>query len=76
MTSFDIEETYQHIDSIREKLSQHPFINNKNQIKITLSTGIASYGKDGTSLNSLMKKADDRLYMAKSKGRNCIVVTD
>ncbi len=75
MTSSDIDEAYQHINSIRERLSQHPFINNKNQIKITLSAGIAAYGIDGTNLDSLMKKADDRLYIAKSKGRNCIVVT-
>lgn len=76
MTSSDIAEAYEHIDLMRDKLSQNFFVSNKNQIKITLSAGVATYGVDGTNLNSLMKKADDRLYIAKKKGRNCIVVAD
>ncbi|WP_339719660.1 GGDEF domain-containing protein [uncultured Paraglaciecola sp.] len=76
MTSSDIDEAYQHINLIREKLSQHPFIRDNHSIKITMSAGLATYGIDGTSLDSLMKKADERLYMAKSNGRNCIVITD
>lgn len=76
MTSSDIDEAYEHINLMREKLSQHTFISNKDKINITMSAGLATYGIDGTSLDSLMKKADDRLYMAKNNGRNCIVVTD
>lgn len=75
MTSSDINEAYKHIDLMREKLSQKPFIMNNNKINITLSAGLATYGSDGTSLDSLMKKADDRLYKAKDNGRNCIVVS-
>jgi diguanylate cyclase (GGDEF)-like protein len=75
MTSSNIHEAYKHIDFMREKLSQKPFVMNNNKINITLSAGLATYGVDGTNLDSLMKKADDRLYKAKDSGRNCIVVS-
>ena len=76
MTSSDIHAAHKHIDLIRENLSQSPFISNTNPITVTLSAGLATYGIDGTSLDALMNKADDRLYIAKNNGRNCIVVAD
>jgi diguanylate cyclase (GGDEF)-like protein len=76
MTSSDITEAYEHIDLIRENLSTHAFISHKNHIKITLSAGVAAYGIDGDNLDSLMNKADKRLYIAKNNGRNCVVVAD
>lgn len=38
--------------------------------KITVSAGIATYPEDAKSYQSLLKKADKRLYEAKEKGRD------
>jgi diguanylate cyclase (GGDEF)-like protein len=45
--------------------------------KVTLSIGVASIvpNKD-TSINQLMKKADDALYIAKKRGRNQVATND
>lgn len=73
ITSIEPNQTSQHIENIREELSRSPFLSDDITINITLSAGLATYGKDGTSLESLLKKADERLYQAKHNGRNCIV---
>ena len=40
------------------------------EIKVTLSVGLASYPRDGESSDALIAKADKALYQAKSEGRN------
>lgn len=40
---------------------------------LSFSAGIAQYGKDSENIAELIKKADDRLYLAKARGRACIV---
>ncbi|GAB2691195.1 GGDEF domain-containing protein [Aliiglaciecola aliphaticivorans] len=66
-------DSFQQIDSLRKKLMETPFIYNKQKINITFSAGISHYGTDGTDLDELLVKADERLYFAKEKGRNCVV---
>lgn len=39
--------------------------------KITLSIGVTEYA-DGESMNDFIKRADQAMYVAKGKGRNCI----
>lgn len=46
------------------------------QIKITVSMGVASMSDSRTTLKQLLASADSALYDAKSKGRNCIVNID
>lgn len=41
--------------------------------QITASAGVASYPQDGQSLDELMKAADQALYCAKDRGRNCTI---
>jgi two-component system, cell cycle response regulator len=42
-------------------------------IRITASFGTASYsGESGNDIDLLIKRADDALYLAKNKGRNCV----
>ena len=40
--------------------------------QITVSAGVAQY-REGDSQESLFKRADDCLYQAKKRGRNCVV---
>ena len=43
---------------------------------ITVSIGVACYGKDGKTPLELFHRADHRLYAAKQSGRNCIVTSE
>jgi len=44
---------------------------NLNTTNLTISIGVASAPKDGTTTTSIMKMADNALYKAKEGGRNC-----
>ncbi|MFT2089522.1 GGDEF domain-containing protein [Paraglaciecola sp. 2405UD69-4] len=73
MTCSDAKEAHQHVERIRKRLAENPLIHDNLKIPITLSAGLATYNLDGTNLNTLIKKADERLYTAKKNGRNRIV---
>jgi diguanylate cyclase (GGDEF)-like protein/PAS domain S-box-containing protein len=45
-------------------------------IDVTVSIGVASYGKDTSSLEALLRYADDSMYQAKNRGRNRVVFMD
>jgi diguanylate cyclase (GGDEF)-like protein/PAS domain S-box-containing protein len=45
-------------------------------IDVTVSIGVASYSKDISSLEALLRHADDSMYQAKNAGRNQVVVMD
>lgn len=54
-------------ERLRKRVSQIPFVE-----QITVSLGIAYYGKDGTTIHDLYNNADKALYNAKENGRNQI----
>jgi diguanylate cyclase (GGDEF)-like protein len=53
------------------RVSGHQFQDDP-QRRLTISAGIAVYPGDGDSARELLSRADDRLYLAKSEGRNRI----
>jgi len=53
-----------------EMLSQHPI---DQAGHVTASFGVATYSSDET-VRELIHRADDALYTAKNKGRNCVVM--
>lgn len=55
-------------NKIREHLAQQRFLTGK---QITLSAGVAEFGKD-ENYHSMLKRLDDSLYSAKQSGRNTI----
>lgn len=42
------------------------------EIKVTVSVGVATYPEDGKNITEIIEKADTALYMAKRKGRNIV----
>jgi two-component system, cell cycle response regulator len=42
-------------------------------VEVTVSIGVSQFGRDGDTLDTLLRIADERLYRAKHQGRNCVV---
>ncbi len=59
------------IERLRQKIESMEFTVVKNRkVRVTGSFGIATFPEDGTSLDDLLVKADERLYKAKGLGKN------
>ena len=80
-------ESVRHLEALREEIANKPFIIGRvgrrandnrtapvenNSVKVTVSIGFAdSVGKESTPWD-ILKRADQALYRAKGKGRNCV----
>jgi diguanylate cyclase (GGDEF)-like protein len=61
------------LERLRKEMEGKSFNTSRsNPIKLTLSTGVASYPEDGGEPLVLLKKADEALYQAKAEGKNCV----
>jgi len=65
-------------EKIRNLIDAYPFPNEETQPKgkVTVSMGVASFPEDATDYENLVHIADQRLYLAKERGRNQVVVED
>ncbi|NVK58054.1 MAG: diguanylate cyclase [Alteromonadaceae bacterium] len=70
----DIDGACQLIESMRQTIEQSPCEYEGQTIHLTVSGGVASaiINQDDEH-TSLLKLADERLYMAKQAGRNCVI---
>lgn len=59
-------------EKIRKFVESAEFDYDGTKILVTISLGIAISGPNVQTWKELMEKADDALYKAKSKGRNCV----
>ena len=48
-----------------------PFTFGGHEVKITLSIGISLFPENGDTSKTLLKRADEALYLAKNSGRDC-----
>lgn len=55
---------------IRELIEMRPLIAGNKRYDVTVSIGAASFPRDGTDKDTLIKQADGALYRAKKEGRN------
>jgi len=61
--------------AIETKLSI-PISSPNNKKKVTISIGVSNFPIDADSTKDLIQQADHRLYLAKSKGKNCTVTSN
>lgn len=59
-------------ERIRQLMTRTPIRANAQALEVTCSFGIAQI-RDGDSVQALLQRADERLYQAKTSGRNRIV---
>jgi diguanylate cyclase (GGDEF)-like protein len=57
-------------ERIRGAMEQNPIQIAGGSLRVTVSIGVAEFGPDGTSVDSVLRAADERLYRAKGDGRN------
>ena len=62
-------EAYQVAEKIRQNVLKFLFYHQGQEVKVSLSSGVAQM-KDATSIDDLIRQADDYMYQAKAKGRN------
>jgi len=73
-----IESAIKIAERVRENVEANPYTNDHVKINVTVSIGIAQYGRasDVATFYELLDKADQALYMAKESGRNQLRVYD
>ncbi|WP_413110225.1 diguanylate cyclase [Thaumasiovibrio sp. DFM-14] len=59
---------------LRIKVSSTTVVCGSEQIRVSISIGIAFFNSDVHTADEWLRYADDALYIAKEKGRNCIEV--
>lgn len=59
------------LQRILESLAE-PFVIDSNSINITASIGASIYPTDDVNPDTLLRRADQAMYMAKQTGRNCV----
>jgi diguanylate cyclase (GGDEF)-like protein len=70
MPNTELNEAYIAADTYRDELSK--LVIGSNNIKITISGGVAEYREDDSILD-IINRADNNLYKAKESGRNKII---
>ena len=75
LAEVDTEGTYKCVESIRESI-KHLSLHHRGQTlgTITVSAGIATFPTHGSTMEDLIRCADEALYRAKKSGRDCISV--
>ena len=70
----DEEEAGRFAERVRHAVEGHLYRDEANEIRMTVSSGVASFPAPGVdSPEALLKRADDALYVAKESGRNRVV---
>jgi diguanylate cyclase (GGDEF)-like protein len=67
-------DTQQSASKVGEKILNSliaPILLKKEKVYITGSIGITFYPTDGKNVKTLVKRADQAMYLSKNKGRNC-----
>jgi diguanylate cyclase (GGDEF)-like protein len=60
-------------ENIRRIVREHSFQAEGLSLNLKVSLGVAMYPQDANSLSELLQKADEALYRAKKRGKDCVV---
>ena len=63
-------------ERLRQVIEQESCQIQNQIINVTVSIGVASYNKDASSLEAILRQADDFMYQAKSEGKNRVICLD
>lgn len=68
---------YRVSEFLRKTIENHPFPHREGQPlgMVSISGGVSSFPEDGDTVHDLISAADQRLYIAKNKGRNRIMLS-
>jgi two-component system cell cycle response regulator len=71
----DIEAAQRKLESVRELVATAPIAITTRGVKaqVTISAGLASFPQDGEDAAELFALADERMFQAKTEGRNRVV---
>ncbi len=63
-------------ERLRAAVAREPFTvqSDGQKLSVTISIGVASAATGNDDRDHLLKRADDALYAAKNRGRNCVIV--
>jgi two-component system cell cycle response regulator len=61
-------------ERLRQIVSETAFATTEGELRVTMSGGVAVSGGSQDAVESIVKRADDALYRAKSAGRNKVLV--
>ncbi len=63
-------------ERIRHRVESIPFVGgereSKLRVKVTVSLGVATCPENGRTVEDLVEKVDQALYLAKGKGKNMV----
>ncbi len=59
-------------EAIRVAVKDHVFQKDGNDLRVSISIGVAAFPENGRSLETITKAADEALYRAKAKGRDTV----
>jgi diguanylate cyclase (GGDEF)-like protein len=62
-------------ERLRRSVEERPIIVSDQKIFITVSVGVSGKDENTDQLETLVARADQALYMAKHKGRNCVAIS-
>jgi len=64
------------LESTRRRVAEHPYRFEDQPLDLSLSIGVASHPRDGSSVDELVRSADAALAFAKQRGRNRMEIHD
>lgn len=62
----------EYAEQLRKNIAAHTFSEEHDDVKVTISIGLAEWPNHGESAVPLLAAADRALYAAKAAGRNCV----
>ncbi|MCP1200149.1 sensor domain-containing diguanylate cyclase [Notoacmeibacter sp. MSK16QG-6] len=71
----DVDAAARIAENFRSKLAASPIKTAKGPLQITASIGVAERRPDDDSFDTILNRADDALYAAKSSGRNKVAIS-